>query len=509
MAMTNSSKFSMLRGALFTLPLLAGGCGSDSDTAPTAASTPTPAPAPAPSPSPAPTPAPMSVQVANWMAAADAQWATAVPAAAERLSVVDGCFLDNGRSRDFNLADLTARSALVAPRDAYRIGEKRTNVRILAERDATNLDGSKRHEVDVQYDIEYKDGSKARGVTGRLIAGSSAGTPGCSTPETREALRLFGNQQIVQVDVRARNVRMERYAMSGIPLSPGQYGYRREVQFAISDPMGKATYAIVSGPGRTDNFPLKMISPRLLRAAPELAGKPGNYMNWPDDSFFRICGPGVAAAASFADCVGSGAVSDVIGLGTSIPDASRDVLFDNYQLVAGGEYTFDIYDDDGWKTVNGHATRSPVASYKVTLEGLPYKFVEMTAGIPANDIFAHIDGPQDRVAWVATALSATPSPVDLTWSALPAATSARGFRLNSVYEYFDGPKATNPVDVPFPAYRYYTPGYPSGGAVSLQGFAITARPADISLKSLLQFALEYSDRNGHVLISSVSFETTP
>jgi hypothetical protein len=44
---------------------------------------------------------------------------------------------------------------------------------------------------------------------------------------------------------------------------------------------------------------------------------------------------------------------------------------------AGGIYRFDVYNDDRWKTVNGHVNKTPIATYFDALQRLPYTFVEM------------------------------------------------------------------------------------------------------------------------------------
>ncbi|MEO8187305.1 MAG: hypothetical protein ABI580_08085, partial [Burkholderiaceae bacterium] len=166
----------------------------------------------------------------------------------------------------------------------------------------------------MQFDVTYADGSVERSLA-TLISGSSFGTVGCATPQNSSVLRNLGNQQVVRIEARARNIREENYSLAGAPLVP-LVTYRNDVQMFVRDPMGNSTYIIVSGPGPAgaggQPFSLKLISPRLLRAAPELAGKNGNFLNWEDDETFRFCrivGPTVPVA-EVADCVGQGATGN-------------------------------------------------------------------------------------------------------------------------------------------------------------------------------------------------------
>jgi hypothetical protein len=507
---TSSTELAVrLRQILFaasTGALLAA-CGGDSDSP----SPPTPVPAPAPVPAPVPAPPSTLSQVTTFLASVDALWATAVPAPATRLSVTDDCFLDDGRTKAFNLTDLTARQQEVAAQDAYRIGERRGNIQVLAERNTTNSDGSTRREVDVQFDITYADGSAERSVRSTVISGSSFGTPRCAAPQNSSALRTLGNQQLIRIEARARNLREENYSLAGVPLVP-LVTYRNDVQMFVRDPMGNSTYIIVSGPGPAgaggQPFSLKLISPRLLRSAPELAGRNGNYLNWDDNETFRFCrvvGPTVPVA-SVADCVGQGATGNNWGWNTSTPNAAADAGFAGQGWTAGGNYTFAVYNDDGWKTVNGHAGRTPIATYTTTLKRLPYTFVEMAGSGPATDNFPRFTAPTPP-SMASNLVSAAPTPMNVTWSGLPTfANTGGGFRLFSIYEYFEGPKSTNPMGAFYPAYRSNIESYPGSTAVAVTGLVVGPTLADMTAKSYAEFGLVYLDRNDSLIFSIISFD---
>lgn len=300
------------------------------------------------------------------LASVDTLWATQVPRTGEsRMSLNDGCYRDDGKTRAFLVSETDADPNSTYQRDAYRLGSTRSNLQVLALRNRVNADGSARQEIDVQYDVAHKDGSSEFGEQWTLVSGSTSGTPGCSTPQNSAALRYLGNQRLVSVAMRARNGRDERRSVS-----------------SGAGPAAAVGNTVVP-------FSLKFIAPRLLRSAPELQGKTGNFLNWLDGDSWRYCRVAGKATplASTADCVGQGASSSEMGITTSTPNAAADQSFAAQGWVAGAVYRFDVYTDDGWKTVNGHAGKTPLATYFSTLDVLPYSFVEM-AGSGAGDKFA-------------------------------------------------------------------------------------------------------------------------
>jgi hypothetical protein len=448
-------------------------------------------------------------------AASDAMFATAVPATgALRMSLNDGCWREDGRTKANYIADWDANATKYALRDKYHIGRTRSNVQVLAVRNRSNPDGSQRQEIDVQFDLGYTDGTRAVGLTTTLISGSSAGTPGCTTPQSSTALRGFGNQQLVRAEVRSRNVREQRQALAtGAALSPA-VNYRRSVQWGIEDPMGNATYVIVTGPGPAatvngvaTQFSLKFLSPRILRSAPELLGKAGNYLNWLDEDGFRFCRGGTVPVAAIADCVAQGATAFDWGLTTSTPNAGADGTFAGQGWVAGGVYRFDVYNDDGWKTVNGHAGRAPIATYHDTLTTLPYGFVEMAGTGTAADKFPRLSFGALSTAQVASNVtSATPMPISVSWNAPAAVSSGRAAAVFQGWEFHQGPKVGNAGGATTPAYRNIFYNFPGSTATSNAAWSVTAKPADQASKTYSEFSILYSDRGDNNIISIVSFQ---
>lgn len=448
--------------------------------------------------------------------ATDELFATAMPASgAARMQLTDACYLNDGRSRAWYINDIDSSIADYMARDGYAVGRTSTNLQVLAERHMSNADGSTRTEVDVQYDIRYLDGSADLAVKNTLISGSSSGTPYCSTAQTGTNWRFLGNLKVVQTAVRARNLRDERYSLStGAAQSPA-VNYRRELRFFITDPLGHATYVIVSGPGPAGTvggvstpFSLKMLSPLVIRSAPELLGKTGNYLNWRDDDSFRYCnvsGGGVPVVGA-ADCVGQGANNDNWGITTSSPNAAADANHVAQGFVAGGTYVFQVYNDDGWKTVNGHVGRTPIATYSATLDKLSYSFVEMAGSGPGADKFPRLSfGGLSKVQVRNNVMSATPTPMNLSWTSVGSVLDNRAFRLYQAWEFFSGPKLGNAAGATFPAYRYLDFSYPGSTASRYDNLPVSAKPPELGSKTYTEFNLQYLDRNDSEILSRVSF----
>ena len=454
------------------------------------------------------------------LASQDALSARSLPASgAIALSLTDACYRDDGGTKAYKISDYDANLALVYARDAYRIGAKRTNMQVLAVRNSTNSNGSSRREIDVQYDLVYSDGSATRGNPETLISGSSHGTSGCSSPQTGSSLRFLGNQRLVNFYIQARMTREERYSIAtGAAIAPS-VRYRRDIQFRVTDPLGSATYVVVSGPGPAGSvngksvpWSWKMVSPRVMRSAPELAGKTGNYTNWLDDDTFYYCGFSAGTpVASASDCLTYGAISDNWGWGlTSTPNAAADKSFTDQGWVVGGAYRVDVYNDDDWKTVNGHAFRAPIATYYETLKTLPRTFVEMagTGTTPtSNDQFARFNlGTLGPTGVLANFLKVTPAPINLSWSTQPPLSSTEPLRLQLGFEYFDGSKVGIASGATWPKLRLLTQIYPGSTATSQSNWPVQPLPTDMAQRSLYNKALQYSDRNQSRVRSIVSFQ---
>lgn len=456
-----------------------------------------------------------------FLATYDAQWATAVPATgALTYAMNDACYLGGGRSRDWLVADFDLDTAAARAERAYRVGSTRTNLQVLAWRETTLADGSRRREVDIQYDVAYLDGSVAVGATETLVSGSSAGTPGCGTAQTGSGWRFYGDQRLIGFSLQARMLRDERYSIAtGAPLSPS-VRYRRDMRVFVTDPLGKATYVVVSGPGPAttiNGVPVpwswKMISPRLMRSAPELAGKPGSYVNWQDEDAFRYCGIAGSGtpAAAFSDCVTHGAPGDNWGIGyTATPDAAADQSFEAQGWRVGGAYRVDVYNDDGWRTVNGHAGRTPIATYYETLKSLPRRFVEMAGTGPsptANDQFARLRlGALGATGVRINAMSATPAPINVSWNLQPGLSVTQPFRLQQGWEYAEAPKIGLASGATWPRLRLLSRIYPGPTATSYGSWPVAPLATGMASRSYFEYTLYHTDRMQSVVQSRVSYQ---
>jgi hypothetical protein len=442
------------------------------------------------------------------LAAVDAQFASAVPATgAARLLHADGCYLHDGRSRAWLIAETDGNPTGIGTRDAYRIGQLTSNIQVLAERTVTNGDGSTRREIDVQYEQRFKDGSIARDVQQTLVTGSTSGTPHCSTPQSSAQWRLLGNQRLVEVGIRPRNLATQRYKLTDGAAQTPAVDYRRELRFWVTDPLGHATYIVVTGPRTIKGVPgtmsLKLLSPRVARSAPEMAGKPGNTLNWLDDDNFRLClasASSAPASASLANCAGEGASGDNWGSTATSLGAGADAAFDALGFMPGGTFLFAVHADDGWKTVNGHAGRTPIATYTATLRQLPYPFADMAAGrFPV----LHFDGLSPKLMRD-NFVSATPAPLEMRWTAPAAMADNRAFRAQQVWEFFNGRQRGASASAYYPNYRYLHRWYP-GAAATQFDLPITATPATMQAKQSVELLLQFSDRNDGEVISSLLF----
>ena len=454
----------------------------------------------------------LAEQIRAFLASYDAIWATAVPATGAKTTAFnDGCYLHDGRTNAYLVAEVDGDPAAHAASEAFQIGVQRTNVQVLAVRELRNADGSDRREVDLQYDIVYRDGSRRTGNQQTLISGSSAGSARCSSPTVSSALRFYGNQHLLGAVLRPRNQRDERYAVStGTALSPAVQ-YRRDFRFTVTDPLGVATYVVITGPGpggeggaASDAFAVKLLSPRIMRSAPEMGGRTGNFTNWGDDDVFRICGVsgGGMPLAHLANCTGVGAPGDNVGWTTSTQDATADAGFAAQGWRAGASYRVDVYADDGWKTVNGQAGRTPIATYYTTLARLPYSFVEMAAADRYPRLSA---GALTSQGVRANAVSATPSPLQLSWSAPAAPADARAFRVSQGWSYIQGSRTGNATGAVWPQLRFVDFIYPATTARS-GAFRVRARPADMANHTYFEYMLYMSDRNDSVIQSRLSFQ---
>jgi hypothetical protein len=429
----------------------------------------------------------------------------------------DKCYLNDGRTLAYLIADYNADVAQAKAAQAFRVGSVFSNIKVLAERNSTNTDGSSRREIDVEFDAAFGDGTKVEAATETLIYGSSFGS--CATPDSRNEWRFFGNRRLVSVGLQARNNLEDRYLIAnGVAASPAQF-WRRDIRFVVTDPLGNADYVVVTGPGPQaaggKPFSIKLLSPKISRDAAEMQSKVGNA-NWRDVDSFRWCSlaPGITTPpdAEVADCVTNGVAGDNWGFGVFDRSAANlaagDTGFANQGWVAGGVYTFKVYKDDGWKTVNGQATKTPIATYTATLKALPYTFVEMDAAIPGSteSRYGGFTSSAQTPVQIADALKDAGVSSAMTWAraTLPAS-GGKPMTLSNLYVFGQGPKVGNAAGANFPRIRQISFTYPGGSATSAT-VQFDGKPADMQTKIYSETAIEYTDRNGNLIRSLLVFQ---
>ena len=489
--------------AIASVAILAacGGGGGASDPAPAE-------PAAVLPPSIAPTTEPALEAAKSALSKLDAFVATSIQATgAAANSQFDACFLTNGRSKAYLVAEFDAEPKSVAIRQ-FDIGSTRTAPQVVAERSATNADGTARREIDIKYVINYKDGSKNETAESTIISGSSSGSKladgsTCATPDSKSDWRFFGNRKVVSTFVNATNEIADRTVLAtGLPFAPAVF-HRKFVTLGVNDPAKVATYAIISGPGLTTAgtgiaMTLKLVSPRLLRDAPEFAGKPGNFVNWKDDDNFRICrtATGGFEFAETANCVLNGATADRWEVTNGDPVA-LDTAFAAFGYAAGGIYTIKVYADDGWKTVNGQLSKTPIATYTSTLDNLPFSAAALAPAGAASRYPARLTSSK-TAADVATAILAkTAFSLNLTWAAPGAMPDGRPTAHSNVYFFEQGRASAgtsfNPASREVSLVEY------AGPTATAVNSTVPAAATQLVTPTYVEYGIQYNNRNGNTV----------
>lgn len=369
-------------------------------------------------------------KVTAFMAAQDALYASGLPATgAQAYANHDTCYFHNGVTRASDVARFDA-DADVRANLARRVGARRTDIEVLAERNTTNADGSARREIDVRYNLGFADGMVQRSITETLVQGSSAGTStaagACAMPQTSQDLRLA--------------------------------------------------------------------------TAPEFAGKPGNSLDPVPEDAFRICwtaGSAGLADAAVADCTQNGAEINAVRV-QNTDAAALDRAFAALGFAAGGTYTLQVYADDGWKTVNGQAGKTPIATYQARLGALPESAAALAAGTTANYPNATMSlTPVD----IATALrNKTAAAIQVT--VVKPAKASTPLRLESGYIFEQGRVSASAA---FPNVRLDRTTYPAANATSFSA-SILVPPQNLAIPTTGELGVTYNDPGGRSIRNVMSFD---
>lgn len=432
---------------------------------------------------------------------------------------VDRCYLDDGNTIQTLKARRDENPALSLAYNRHRVGSTRTNLELVAERTSTNPDGSTRRELEVKYQVNFTDGTSSRPVsearTETLISGSSHGTamgPGttCATPQVGNNLRFLGNRRIVQVAVFPQNQRNERYTMAAGAPFPTLVDYNKHLLFSMRDYNGFAQYMVVTGPG-LPIAGMKMLSPRILRGDPLMAGKRGHIVDWKDRDSFRYCrtSNGSIAAADVADCVAQGATSSTPGAFYRTA-AQADEEFAAMGFVAGGVYTAKVYNDDGWKTVNGQATQTPIATYTTALHRLPYSAVALAGTGPDNDLYPRLTTTLSKADIAQALRDKMPFSTGLGFTALGTMPDAATFGWGEISLFLQGDAAgvtSTPFGYPRSRQSPLAVVVPTAGDTEVASFSVPAPTSLLVTPRYAEIGLYLYDRRGRTVSSIVSFET--
>lgn len=432
---------------------------------------------------------------------------------------LDKCYFDNGQTIQTLKARQDENPALSMAYQRYSVGSTRTDVELLAERNSTNADGSTRRELDVRYQVLFTDGTSTRPVSESqavtLVSGSTHGLamgPGatCAVPQVGSNLRFLGNRRIVQVSVNTQNQRNERYTLAAGTALPTLVDYNKHLNFSMRDHSGFAKYMVVTGPG-LPAAGMKMLSPRILRDDPLMVGKRGHIVDWKDRDSFRFCrNPnGSVAAADLADCVAQGATSSSVGIFNRTA-AQADAEFDAQGFVAGGVYTAKVYNDDGWKTVNGQAAQTPLATYTTTLFRLPYSAVALAGSGPDNDLYPRITTTLGKPEIAEALRNKSAFSFGLAFSALGALPDAAAFGWGEINLFLQGDAAgvtSTPFGFPRSRQSPLAVVVPMAGDTAVANFAVPAPTSLLVTPRYGELAIYQDDRRSRNVSSIVSFET--
>ena len=442
-------------------------------------------------------------------------------AGSDYYSLQDACVLGDGNSKPQLIADWDASTDKQA-RTAFEIGSTRANgtVTVLADRTITTADGARR-ELDIEYAVTYPDGSRDNSAIQTIISGSSAGATmangtACATPENKPQWRFYGNRKIVNFSMVPTNEILDRYNLSNGLQAAVPEQHNKFLDLRLRDPSKVATYYTISGPGLVfGGAPATLvgISPRLLRDAPEFAGKRGNNVDWRDIDTFRFCrnaNGNFVGLANLTSCTTEGANGSTWGSFSNTTAALADTNFNALGMATGSVYTIKVYGDDAWKTPTLIASRTPLATLSYTLTNLPYSAAALDLSAVraypdlTNVTLTSVVGVTDTAVSLAQIIREKSAfTANAAWASasltMPDGTVAKTTDLT----YFVSGRATNTTSA-FPGSRQFGSHYPAPNAttVSINQPALTG---NMVLPTFGQLALNANNRNGNVVSVLVTF----
>jgi hypothetical protein len=469
---------------------------------------------------PAVSAAPASAIAKGFLQSFDALRASYKSTGADQYSLHDGCYLGDGASKAYLINDWNTRADNQA-RTAFDVASTRANttVTVLADRTATNADGTQRRELDIKYGINYTDGSKDKEAIQTIISGSSSGArladgSACAASESKAAWRFYGNRKIVDFSMLAVNEDINRSNLSdGADKTPFQW-FNNYMDIRLRDPANVATYYTISGPGlktsagATTTF--IAVSPRLLRSDPLFAGKVGNNVDWRDIDSFRFCrvspASGTFEPAATANCPTNGASGASYGSFNNTTDTAADTNFNAFGFALGAVYNIKVYAGNGWQTVNGFASATPIATYTYTLDRLPYSAAALrpASGLlfpDTNGTVTSVVAGSDTSAKIAQSIrDKTALTANLSWQTPPVMPDGTRAAVDSFIYFVGGPVPGGAVGS-WPRSRQLNLYYPASGGTSFT-WNQAALNSNIGVPNFGSVNLSFTNRNGN-LISSI------
>jgi hypothetical protein len=420
--------------------------------------------------------------VRNW----DKVYASDVPATYDVANVfTDSCYLSDGWDRAYGTSRWAEDLAGQRAANRYRVGATRSNLIVDSIGKTTNADGSVTRRAKVRYDVNYLDGTKAIAAENFLVYGNSA--PVCTefglsvAGTSKEGWRFVGEGRRVAANVDPRSMLFVHRSIVDNS-SKGANSRQNRLQFNIFDYRGLGiAYVIVKGPALPASG-VKMLMPVTLRDAPELQGKTFNYLNGktsdqPKMCFYRDVANVVQRDAAQADCLANGGSRSYWLLSDS----------DIAALPADAVYTIALYNDDGWKTVNGQSGKTPVYTYTDTLPQKPFTTAEL-----AESAFPILTG--DSLATLA-AFKGTSATISLALTPTTPPSGAKPMAYTGVFAYSEEHPSTAGY---WPSRYQDSQAYPAATATSVNS-VIPGKLSGADTVGYAEVQVVTGDRNGRTV----------
>jgi hypothetical protein len=474
--------------------------------------------APAP---PAPAPVPTALKEAQtFLTALDTSYGTAVPATgAADNALNDGCYFHDGVTKQAAIDSFNADPVQTVAFNKFRVGATRSHMRVLADRVTTNAAGDMtRRELDLEYQINYADGTVDPAHKQTIITGNSAGSVMakaaiCATPENNTKWRIYGNRSMLAASVLAHNLRSERYNLATGVALPSAVDYSKYIALEVADPGNFAKYVVIKGAG-LPTAGVKLLSPRVKRDDALLVGKVGHFVDLKNTDSFALCRDiNFHVDADKADCKTYGSIDNRHGA-LNLPAAAADTSFNALGFIAGSAYTIAVYaDDNGWKSANAHAIQTPIATLTRTLSALPYSAVALDEVLQVSaDLFPKFastsTSPLSPMEIAGTIKSKLANPfMDIAWTALGTMPDASTFGWVNIASNLEGSTAASTLANPWPKSKLSVLTYPAAGIPPSPNYLpIPAASTATVTPTYGSFVMSLTNRVGNRIKSEMTFE---